>query len=814
MRRTIIGTCLLCLIGCGVDIPLDDAETAGNLGAIDGPTLEFDPSGGVIPFPNNLLLDPTTGKLDLPAQACESPTQTGMRTLILNTLDGFGTYQAGARLTFTEAVDLGSFADRVLYYEIAVAGIPITPEVVPFILQESLTARLDAANCPTGPTDTTGVTMVNAVNVIPLVPLEQNGTYVIAVLDGVGTASGEPFLPSFVWGLVRQTENPVTVENGQIVAHATPLDPTDPVGAATLLGVDLLWNAHASVMAALDQITTNARDDYVIAWSFNTQTTTRPLDARILGTPAANLPTDGIGGPSTSPVPLSITTDDGTPIGNDIPAYVYMSGAFAQLLGGAGTCGTAGNGICEEGGGCAAGTDTADCTCFGVGCFAVGDVYLGEVSLTQYQAAMPNGMTAGDDIPGPWTDPVAPSTTGAIGDEAIQTLIVTPCTSAPPAVAADPTDTGCRSPWAGAPPANGFPVVIFGHGITRSKSDLMAIASQFAKAGIATVAIDWVAHGNRAVRTSEEVTEGCDGTQDPTDTSASNGKGGIKCFAPAFSTELASTRDNFRQTMLDVLGVKEAIKGCTASASCGDLEFDSSKIGYIGHSLGAILGGAAVASSGDFAAAVLSVGGVGWGDLMENTGSSSLRCQIVDGLVEAGVLAGLTVAEATLAGDVTTALCLETAQTWKTQPGWSSFVAIARWILDPADPANYIGALATHSVLIQEVANDQVVPNISTDRQAALVGLATPIAATEFAPASATEAPTPTAALLTNPTDAKWVLYSNIASNGSTTPGNTYDHGSLLAPATDLFAGDGQAGTAQMQADAIYYLAKNLGLLP
>ena len=48
------------LTGCP-DVPTDTNDSAG-------PYVEFDPANSIVPFPNNLALDPTTGKVNLPAQ--------------------------------------------------------------------------------------------------------------------------------------------------------------------------------------------------------------------------------------------------------------------------------------------------------------------------------------------------------------------------------------------------------------------------------------------------------------------------------------------------------------------------------------------------------------------------------------------------------------------------------------------------------------------------------------------------------------------------------------------------------------------------
>ena len=548
------------------------------------------------------------------------------------------------------------------------------------------------------------------------------------------------------------------------------MTPSDPHDLESILGVEQLWLAHAGAMAALDAALLVPREEILQAWSFNVQSLGAPLDPQFPGSPASNLPTDGIVGTQ------SIATDMVSGALIDAPDYMAQVLAVAQgVLPGDPAFAATGAGLCAA-----------------ANCAAVGRVQAGAIVLPQYQAALENEVAGstdpGDPIPGAWNDPLAPTLDGAIDNEQIETLVFTP---------------------AGAAPQDGFPVVIFGHGITRSNKDAFAIASQLATAGMATVAINWVAHGSRAVITSVDPAEGCAGDQDPTDTDPTNGMGGISCFQPAFSDDLAQVRDNFRQSVLDGLGLVEAIKACTPSSPCGsDVAFDSSKIGYLGQSLGGILGSMMVASSSDIKASVLNVTGAGWVDILENTDSTGLRCSLVDNLIAAGVLMGDPSDISVLPP---TGLCFEPEQTWKTQPGWLQFSAIGRWLLDPAEPANYVGKLAARRVLIQEVLDDAVVPNVATDRLGALLQFAAPADADVFVPASAADQPTPSAAIMSNPLDSNWLLYSNQDLPGDV-PINTYEHGSVLAPAVDrlLNNGDGTAGTAQMQTDAITYLGQNL----
>nr|HPH67983.1 hypothetical protein [Kofleriaceae bacterium] len=68
-----------------IDVAVDDNETANPLPG--QPTVEFSPSESVIPFPNNLVRSPASGKVALPMACNESPGQTAVR-LVLNQLNG------------------------------------------------------------------------------------------------------------------------------------------------------------------------------------------------------------------------------------------------------------------------------------------------------------------------------------------------------------------------------------------------------------------------------------------------------------------------------------------------------------------------------------------------------------------------------------------------------------------------------------------------------------------------------------------------------------------------------------------------------
>ena len=707
MKRCSLALSLL-LVSC-VSIDSDPGELADELPPLDGPTVEFDPASSIIPTPNNLLLDPTNGLVDIPAPQCgESPTEMALRELVLNALDGFGNFKAPLQIPVSEAVDPASLADSVKLVRMATAGVPadpLQPEEIPFFAFPGTSERI-SGDCASSET-------VDTIVLVPSVPLAGDSTYMVAVLDGLQTAAGEAYLPSVVWSLVRQAVNPVTIEGDEIVAERTPFDPADPAGEATLRGIDLLWNGHAAVLAFADAALGTERAQLLIVWSFNTQTTTAPMEPDVPGSLAANLPGDPLAGVT------SITGGD---------TQAYLESVFDPT------------------------------TCVLIGCAAVGDVLGGVLMTPNYQIDVPNPLAGGAPVPGPWPDPRTPPQNG---DNALEILAFVP---------------------AAPPPAGGYPTIIYGHGLGGSKEQLFALAPQLAAAGFASVAMDWVAHGSRAVKTSDVAALGCDGNTMPTTAP--------QCYGPLLSSDLSNTRDNLRQSVLDGVSLAKSLGACVDGA-CGALEVAPARLGYVGHSLGGIFGSMINAVSPDLQASVLNVPGAGLVDIIERTERLAIRCPLVDALIATGILEG---APSDLSAMPPTGLCTE--PDWALQPGWQAFAPIGRWILDPSEPANHLGKLAPRTYLVQKVIDDDVVPNYTTDQMCALLGQ-------EYQSADIADAlpGTPSTASTNEPSAGKCLEYGG-------NPANIYSHGSLLVPAD----GTAQAALAnvQMQTDAITFLLLNL----
>lgn len=746
--------------GCP-DVTVDPGEGVNDTPP-SGPIVEFDPSNKIIPFPNNLLLDRTTGKVNLPASCNESPASMATRVGVLNKLDGFGTFETVMTVTFNGPVDIATVAANVSLFKRATGTMAVDPTAamaIPVVAIPSMTARFDAT-CM-------NPAMVNQVILVPTRPLDQKSTYVVALKAGIKTSMGADFGPSFTWSLIRQEAPLVELDAmGNVISDRTPLDPSNPEDLASLQGIDLLWKAHAQAMTFLRGANI-ATETVLLAWEFNTQTVTDPLDPAVANSPAASVNTMPLTGPvDAAPVPIVISAAAGNrtvypylacstaapPELNDTQCYLKMA------LGGGSACTT--QAACDMA------YAVGNGTCAAVGCAAVGSVMAGRVRAKQFQALRDNPAVPAKKIPGSWSDPVKPT---AVGDELLTAIIFVPVSAAP---------------------ATGRQIAIYQHGLGSNKESVFAIGPQLAATGFATISIDAVAHGSRAIQSTVEPTLGCSAT--PTVA------GAPQCFSPFLSPDLGTTRDNIRQTVVDHHSLVAALKAC-GTASCGAFTVDPTHIVYIGISLGGIMGSITASVNPDIKASVLNVPGVGWVDILENTQTLPIRCSLVNGLIDAGILTG----EKWTGG--ATGLC--TTDAWKIQPGYRQFAAIGRWILDPADPANFTRKLAARRFLIQEVVGDQVVPNVATRNEGALVGLMPAAADCGTPNASPPPAMLPSAAILNMPMTSKWLQYTNSTAAMCAPVGNTFEHASLLRPSGT--GPDGRLGTQRLQTDALTFLNAN-----
>jgi hypothetical protein len=244
-------------------------------------------------------------------------------------------------------------------------------------------------------------------------------------------------------------------------------------------------------------------------------------------------------------------------------------------------------------------------------------------------------------------------------------------------------------------PASGWPVVIFQHGITGNRTNMLALADTMASIGFAVVAIDQPLHGIVDVTSplyigntpfgafANERTFDLDLRDNQT--GAPGPDGNIDSSGAWFINlgSLLTSRDNLRQAQADlsVLALNIPSMDITGDG-LGDL--DGSNINFVGMSLGAMAGIPFLSVEPTVSNGVLNVPGGGIANMLN--GSETFGPIIRAGLGAAGVQPG--------------------------SPEFFQFLLVAQTVIDAADPINWAGiAPLTNSILLQQVAGDAVVPN-------------------------------------------------------------------------------------------------------
>jgi len=337
-----------------------------------------------------------------------------------------------------------------------------------------------------------------------------------------------------------------------------------------------------------------------------------------------------------------------------------------------------------------------------------------------------------------------------------------------------------NSPATAAKPAGGWPVVIFEHGITRNRTDMLAVADGFADAGFVAVAIDLPLHGltdptnpfyasganplyaglSLPATGSIERTFDLDVMNNATGAAGADGK--IDTSGASFINlaNLLTTRDNLRESVADLITLVRSLPALNLDATAGG-DINPAQVHFLGHSLGAIVGGVylGVASGSEVKTATLAMPGGNLPQLLLD--SPTFSGQIVAGLQAQGLQQGTTL--------------------------FNQFFRDAQTAVDSGDPINFIATAAqNHPLHLLQVvgggtsAPDQVVPNSATQRLIAAAGLTR-------IPAPATPGPIP-ADLAGNPPGYR--AYVNFV------VGN---HGSIIDPTASALA------TTEMQTESVTF---------
>lgn len=624
---TLLALIALVAAGCGSGSDSDRAVPTGPPPTNDDGspvtdifTAQFDPAGGVLPFPTNLLLQGTTDlTINIPVA---DPTDFSNPQVALNALDGFSTTTA-TTTTFNGRIDPNSVVPgasvRMFKVQRSPAGAVtgVINELVPGVDYTAVVAG----------TDPTGRTLA----VAPLRPLDQLNTYMVVVTRGVAKDNGTNATPDQTYFLAKRREPLATIEGGQCTGSTDPLLPA--ATACALEPLRQLTNAQELSAAAAGV----NPDDIVVSWSYTTQSI--GVVSQVLA--------------STVEAQQSL---------------VAPTGANTQIAGLGG----------------------------------LADIYVGAISLPYYLEAPtqtnPLGPIRGfwEAEPGAYTPDFAP-----LGLDPTSTnltfanpLPVRKSTQMVPLMVTVPNEQSGTTR-----PAAGWPVVIYYHGITRNRTDMLALADTMALQGFAVIAMDQPLHGITD-RTSPfyagnlppgfpPVTER---TFDVNYTNPEN-PDAIDPSGTHFINlqSLLTTRDNNRQSQIDLSHLAATVPTMDINFD-GVPDFDGSRVHFIGQSLGSINGIPFLAINPTVNVAGLSVPGGTLAPML--IASPTFGPQIRAGLAQAGVEPD--------------------------SPEFFSFIGAAQTVTDSGDPINYAAAAgAGNAVLLHAVVGgpdsppDQVIPNTS-----------------------------------------------------------------------------------------------------
>lgn len=264
----------------------------------------YNPTVGIIPFPNDLLFDPKTNKLNIPSLSTEeTPQETALR-LGLNTLDGFTT-QGPIFIPFsgTDAIDPASITNESVRV--------FNPTTTQFV---KMKIKIEEK----GP----------ALVLTPEEPLAEDTRYIVILLsrgkagefnatDGLKDKKGRRVIPSQFMTLLRSTY-PLYDAN----TKKSKISLVDNNTAATL---EMLRNNYEQLFNSLTLLGLK-REDTVAAWTFKTQTITDPMiKLRALPwqiIPIAQLPFDGKLDTTLSGLPANMPKDA---LGGWVPNGTFQS---------------------------------------------------------------------------------------------------------------------------------------------------------------------------------------------------------------------------------------------------------------------------------------------------------------------------------------------------------------------------------------------------------------------------------------------------------------------------------------------------------
>ncbi|MBI5480866.1 MAG: hypothetical protein HY906_18550 [Deltaproteobacteria bacterium] len=229
-------------------IPRDEIVALWSFTATTRSELCMDKPSQRMPLPFDLLIDPATGKVDLPAAAWDKQVVADGK-LQANRLDGFGV-SADFMFELTRAVDPSTATNRSLkLYRLSDPA----PAVEIPIAKVTVMSADGAAPCQQTPVDA-GCKQILLRLADADLPLTGKTTYVLVVHDGLRGLDGKPVVPMLI-GHFMTAEQPLALDG---VSQLESVVDTD---AARLEGV------RGTIAEFLTHL---GRNDVVTAWPLTT----------------------------------------------------------------------------------------------------------------------------------------------------------------------------------------------------------------------------------------------------------------------------------------------------------------------------------------------------------------------------------------------------------------------------------------------------------------------------------------------------------------------------------------------------------------
>jgi pimeloyl-ACP methyl ester carboxylesterase len=635
---------------------------------------KFAPASGVMPFPNDLYFNGSkTGQLNIPGDTAVA--QNGP-LLEQNHLDGFGT-QSDISVYFTSSIDKDTItSSTVRIYQttsdVKTKAVDTTATPTQLKMGTDFTAEVS-------PGSDSGGSILTIKPLHPLAPSTISGTtpvpatYVVVVTNGLKDTSGNAATASPDYSKILAADLPV-LSGGKM----------GTTGDATLDQVAEFTLPQLAVAAA------EKVDPSSIAISFSFSTGYLGVSLAEIAAHAAPTDQTGLG---TGIFDTTQTVCDVLVAAKQVPDAAH----------------------------CPPGSTFTE-------------VFAGDVALPYYLTVPKKGSTAA--LTDSWLN--AKGTDTALNSTDVNSFTPKPTTATNviPILVVIPTAPGCTM-------GAGWPVVIFQHGITRNREDMLGIASTLAVAAdpfcTAVIAIDLPLHG---------VTDTTDpfyknqlfganatalGLTAPVNERTFDMDSTGHAFAAAKSidgsgqqfinlTSTITSRDNLREGAADLINLVATLPDLAAVTPPATVNiFDSTKVYYVGHSLGGIIGTTFLGADSAAAQLTSTLPKIKTATLANPGGhiaellrtSAEFEPLIDQGLAAQGLVKG-------------------------TQE-YYDFYSQAQAVVEDGDPANYAAAAAAaHPIHILEVVGggnygtgtgpscnltDQVVPNSSTDLLAKLMGL-------------------------------------------------------------------------------------------